>query len=94
MIRAAVKSATDSEDRSRNIIVYGIEETDNEVLPDTVSDILQEIGEKPVVTIVGSYVIFSGKVRQVRLICFVRLSAVKCLNITRNATTFPKSYVT
>ena len=49
-IQAAVKSATDSEDRSRNIIVYGVEETDSEVLPDTVSDILQEIGEKPVVT--------------------------------------------
>jgi hypothetical protein len=29
-------------------------------------------------TIVGSYVNFSGKVRQVRSICFVRLSAVKC----------------
>ena len=49
-IRAAVKSATDSEDRSRNIIVYGVEESDSEVLPEKVSDILQEIGEKPAVT--------------------------------------------
>ena len=47
-IISAVKSAAEKEDRKRNVIIYGVEESDNEVLPERVSGILQEIGEKPV----------------------------------------------
>ena len=49
-ISAAVRSATDSEDQSQNLIIHGVQESDSEVLRDTVSDILQEIGERPIVT--------------------------------------------
>ena len=48
-IEAAVKSVCDKEDRSKNIIIYGIEETSGEVLPDEVGKVLEEIDEKPVV---------------------------------------------
>ena len=48
-IQAAVKSASDRDDRSRNVKIYGVEEADQEMLSDKVSEILQEIGEKPTV---------------------------------------------
>ena len=49
-IRAALKSATEKEDRSKNVIIYGVQETATEALSERVSGILQEIGEKPAVT--------------------------------------------
>ena len=49
-ISVAVKSATDREDRSRNIIIYGVQEVEGEFLPEKVSEVLQEINEKPTVT--------------------------------------------
>ena len=48
-IEAAVKRVCDQEDRSKNVIVYGIEETRDEVLQDSVEKILGEIDEKPLV---------------------------------------------
>jgi hypothetical protein len=48
-IEAAVKSACDKEDRSKNVIIYGIEETSGEVLRDEVGKVLTEINEKPVI---------------------------------------------
>ena len=48
-IEAAVKSFSDKEDRSKNLIIYGIEETSGEVLGDKVGKVLEEIDEKPVV---------------------------------------------
>ena len=48
-IEAAVKSVCDQEDRSKNVIIYGIEETSGEVLLDKVGKVLEEINEKPVV---------------------------------------------
>jgi hypothetical protein len=48
-VEAAVKSACDKEDRSRNVIIYGVEETSGEVLPDEIGKILEEIDEKAVV---------------------------------------------
>ena len=48
-IISAVKSAAEKEDRKRNVIIYGVEESDTEDLPEQVSSILLEIGEKPVV---------------------------------------------
>ncbi|KAL5254548.1 hypothetical protein ACHWQZ_G014108 [Mnemiopsis leidyi] len=44
-IEAAVKSACDKDDRSKNIIIYGIEESSDEVLRDKVENVLQEINE-------------------------------------------------
>ena len=48
-IESAVKSACQQEDRSKNIIIYGIEETSGEVLQNRVEKVLGEIDEKPVV---------------------------------------------
>ena len=48
-IEAAVKRVCDQEDRSKNVIVYGIEETRDEVLQDSVEKILGDIDEKPLV---------------------------------------------
>lgn len=48
-ISAAFKCAAEKEDRRRNIIVYGVEEAMGEKLVSKVEDILEEIGEKPVV---------------------------------------------
>ena len=48
-IEAAVKRVFDQEDRSKNVIAYGIEETRDEVLQDSVEKILGEIDEKPLV---------------------------------------------
>lgn len=48
-IQAAVKSATDREDRSRNLVIYGVQETSGEVLSEKSSEIFLEIGEKPAV---------------------------------------------
>ena len=49
-IEAAVKKASDREDRSRNLIIYGISETTNESVQDCVGSVLAQINEKPVVT--------------------------------------------
>ena len=48
-IEAAVRKVADEEDRSRNVIVYGVEESEDEKLEEKVETILQEIGEKPLV---------------------------------------------
>ena len=48
-IRAAVKSATEREDRNRNVVIYGVEETPDEILTERTSEILIEIGENPAV---------------------------------------------
>jgi hypothetical protein len=42
---AAVKRICDQEDRSKNVIVYGIEETSDEVLQDSFEKILRKIDE-------------------------------------------------
>ena len=47
-IEAAVRKVSDKEDRSRNVIVYGVEELENEVLKEKIETVLEEIGEKPV----------------------------------------------
>ena len=48
-IEAAVKSVCDKEDRSKNVIIYGIEQTSEEVLSDKVRTVLEKIDEKPLV---------------------------------------------
>lgn len=46
-LRKVMKVAADEEDRSRNVMVFGLREDSNESLEATVSDIFEEIGEKP-----------------------------------------------
>ena len=46
-LQAALKSVTDQEDSNRNLIMYGVEETADEDLPNKVSAILEEIEQKP-----------------------------------------------
>ena len=48
-IEAAVRKVSDKDDRSKNVIIYGVEETDNEIVKEKVETILEEIGEKPLV---------------------------------------------
>jgi len=42
-----MKSVVLEEDRSKNLIVYGLGEEDGEQLPALVSELLGELGEKP-----------------------------------------------
>ncbi len=48
-IEAAVRKVASKEDRSKNVIIYGVEETENEKLKEKIETVLEEIGEKPVV---------------------------------------------
>ncbi len=49
-LAAAVKAVSDKEDRSANIIVFGVPEEDDEVVDSKVTDLLEHLGEKPKVT--------------------------------------------
>ena len=46
-IEAAVRKVSDKDERSKNVIIYGIEEKDNEKLKEKIETVLEEIGEKP-----------------------------------------------
>ena len=46
-LHSVVRKVVEEEDRSRNIMVFGLAEEEDEVLSDKVSDVLQTIGEKP-----------------------------------------------
>ena len=50
-IRAAVKTVSDKEDRGRNVIIYGLEDSDepDQSLEAEVQKVLSEIDEKPVI---------------------------------------------
>jgi hypothetical protein len=48
-IEAAVRKVADKDDRSKNVIIYGLEETDNEKLNEKIETGLEDIGERPVV---------------------------------------------
>ena len=49
-IRAAVKTVSNKEDRTRIIIIYGLEKCIEEILEDEVGKVLATIEEKPVIT--------------------------------------------
>ena len=40
---------TDTNERSKNVIVYGIEENDGEQIEEKVDEVLMEIDEKPLI---------------------------------------------
>ena len=46
-LKKAVKDAIVDDDRSKNIIVFGLDEEDGECLQERITDVLQELGEKP-----------------------------------------------
>ena len=48
-IQAAVQKVVDKEERSKNIIIYGLSETQNEQLQSKVEAVLVEIDEKPLI---------------------------------------------
>ena len=48
-IETAVKRVADKQDRSKNVIIYGVNESENEKLQERVEEVLENIGEKPLV---------------------------------------------
>ncbi len=50
-LKQAVKTAIAEEDRTKNIMIFGLSEEDNEQLENKVCEIFQELGEKPKVTV-------------------------------------------
>ena len=46
-IQKAVKAVIEEEDRAKNLIVFGLEESENEALDETVGAVFEELGEKP-----------------------------------------------
>lgn len=48
-LQAVVQKATEKNERSQNVIIYGLSEEVNEDLPAKVETVLAEIGEKPVI---------------------------------------------
>ena len=67
-LQTVVKSIQDTEDRSRNIMIHGLVEKNDEDLKKSVSDIFSQLGEKPMFSIpcrVGKPV--SGSVRPVKV---------------------------
>ena len=46
-VKAALKRATEEEDRSANLVIYGLPEKQNEVLEKRVLEVLEHIDEKP-----------------------------------------------
>ena len=69
-IEAAVRKVSDKEDRSRNVIIYGVEDEENEKLKQKVETILEEIGEKPVLKDFGRVGVKRSDVKTPRPIKF------------------------
>ena len=46
-LTAVVKTVVEQEDRSRNLMIFGLLEEENEKLAEKVTDVLETIGEKP-----------------------------------------------
>ena len=67
-LKKVVQNVVEEEDRSKNRMIFGLEEDDGELLADKVCDVFQVLEEKPRVeaTRVGKKV--SGKVRPVKVI--------------------------
>ena len=64
-----VKSVVQEEDRSRNVILYGLPETKDQKLEERVQEVFQEIGLKP--TLQASR---AGKITQGKTKCPVKVS--------------------
>ena len=89
-IKEAVKSAVAEDDRSRNVIIFGKkEEEDNETVSDTATAVFQDLNEKPrIVECRRIGTISHGKCRPIK----VKLSSSEAvLHILRNAKTLKTS---
>ena len=84
-IEAAVRKVADKEDRSRNVIVYGVGETDNEVVKEKVESLLTEIGEKPVVRDCCRVGVKRPQVKTPRLIKFSLSNSSHVQQVLRSA---------
>ena len=69
-VKRAVQSAISDEDRGKNLIVFGLDEVENENLDSRVGELLQELGEKPRLTAsrVGKIVDGAEKCRPVKVV--------------------------
>ena len=47
ILKSVLKEVIKEEDRSRNIMVFGLAEKENELLCDEVSEVFQAVGERP-----------------------------------------------
>jgi hypothetical protein len=88
-IKEAVKSAVEEDDRSRNILIFGKKEEDNETVSDTVTTVFEDLNEKPrVIECRRLGTISQGKCRPIK----VKLSSSEAvLHILRNAKTLKTS---
>ena len=48
-ISKAMKSAADRDDRKKNVIIYGVSETEGEVVANKVEEVLSQLNEKPMI---------------------------------------------
>ena len=46
-LKKAVKSAIEEDDQSKNLVVFGLDESDKEQIDSKVAELLSELGEKP-----------------------------------------------
>lgn len=69
VIRSVVKTTLTEDERKRNIIIFGLEECDNKMLKTSVTEVLQEIGHKPIMTVVTRLGQIGTKPRPVKVVC-------------------------
>ena len=82
-IETAVRKVAEKDDRSRNVIIYGVTEKDNEVVQDAVQSILGHINEKPQVK--ECYRVGAKKADAHRPIKFVLSNSDHAKQVIRNA---------
>ena len=79
------RKVSDKEDRSRNVIIYGVEEEENEKLKQKVETILVEIGEKPVLKDFGRVGVKKSDVKSPRPIKFTLSNSDHVNQVLRSA---------
>ena len=79
----AVKKVTAKEERSRNIMIYGIEESQQENVLENVKTILSEIDEKPAITECRR--VGTQKTGAIRPVKFAVSSVDHAIQVMRNA---------
>ena len=84
-IEAAVRKVSDKDDRSRNVIIYGVEEEENEALKHKIETVLETIGEKPVVKDYGRVGVKKSDVKTPRPIKFTLSNSDHVNQVLRSA---------
>ena len=52
-VKLAVKSAIREDDRNKNVMIFGLAETENEQISNKVADLFNELGENTRVSAIG-----------------------------------------